>query len=193
MRKIDFRVIPFLCILYLLAFLDRVNIANARSFGLVKDLNLGNLEFNTALTIFFVPYVVFEIPSNILLKKLRPNVWLSGCMFLFGVVSICQGLVQNYSGLLATRFFLGICETGMFPGCFYLIGMWYKRSEAQRRYSFFFSSTTLAGALYVSITQHTSIVLTLSKAVAFLHPQLGRWTGFEAIMAGAGSSSSRAS
>lgn len=84
-------------------------------------------------------------------------------MFFFGLVTILQGLVRNYSGLLATRkhwplllnfpssdsakgFFLGVFETGMFPGCFYLIGMWYRRHEAQRRYSFFFSSTTLAGA-----------------------------------------------
>jgi len=57
-----------------------------------------------------------------------------------------QGFVQNYHGLLATRFFLGVFETGMFPGAFYLIGMWYRRHEAQKRYSFFFSSTTLAGA-----------------------------------------------
>lgn len=57
-----------------------------------------------------------------------------------------QGLVQNYSGLLTTRFFLGVFESGMFPGCFYLIGMWYRRHEAQKRYTFFFSSTTLAGA-----------------------------------------------
>ncbi|KAE8452480.1 hypothetical protein EG329_000382 [Mollisiaceae sp. DMI_Dod_QoI] len=146
MAKIDLRVIPFLCILYLLAFLDRVNIANAKSFGLVKDLNLKNVEFNTALTIFFVPYIVFEIPSNIFLKRLTPRIWLSTCMFFFGLVSICQGLVSSYGGLLTTRFFLGLFEAGMFPGCFYLIGMWYQRSEAQRRYSFFFSSTTLAGA-----------------------------------------------
>ena len=67
-------------------------------------------------------------------------------MFLFGLVTVCQGLVRNWSGLLATRFFLGLAETGMFPGSFYLIGMWYKRSEAQKRYSFFFGSTSLAGA-----------------------------------------------
>ncbi|MCJ1485467.1 hypothetical protein MMC06_005641 [Schaereria dolodes] len=67
-------------------------------------------------------------------------------MFLFGLVTICQGLVKSYGGLLTTRFFLGLAETGMFPGCFYLIGMWYRRHEAQRRFSFFFSSTTLAGA-----------------------------------------------
>jgi MFS family permease len=98
------------------------------------------------LTIFFVPYVLFEIPSNIVLKRLKPHVWLSICMFGFGLVTICQGLVQNYGGLLTTRFFLGVFESGMFPGSFYLIGMWYKRHEAQKRYTFFFASTTLAGA-----------------------------------------------
>ena len=131
-----------------LAFLDRTNIANASIFGLQADLGLTGTQYNTALTIFFVPYIVFEIPSNILLKKLKPHVWLSACMFLFGLVTVCQGLVQGYSGLLATRFFLGLAETGMFPGSFYLIGMWYKRSEAQRRYSFFFSSTSLAGGRF---------------------------------------------
>ena len=132
--------------MYLLAFLDRTNIANASVFGLNKDLGLVGNQYNTALTMFFVPYIAFEIPSNIILKRLKPHVWLSACMFLFGLVTICQGLVHNYSGLLATRFFLGLAETGMFPGSFYLIGMWYKRSEAQKRYSFFFGSTSLAGA-----------------------------------------------
>ena len=132
--------------MYLLAFLDRTNIANASVFGLNKDLGLIGNQYNTALTMFFVPYIAFEIPSNIILKRLKPHVWLSACMFLFGLVTICQGLVHNYSGLLATRFFLGLAETGMFPGSFYLIGMWYKRSEAQKRYSFFFGSTSLAGA-----------------------------------------------
>lgn len=113
---------------------------------MTKDLNLVGTRYNNALVIFFVPYILFEIPSNLILKKLKPHVWLSVCMFMFGLVSICQGLVQSYEGLLVTRFFLGLFETGMFPGCFYLIGMWYRRHEAQRRYSFFFSSTTLAGA-----------------------------------------------
>lgn len=124
-----------------------MNISNANIFGLSTELDLvqGN-RYNIALVIFFVPYIIFEIPSNVLLKKFSPKVWLSGCMFMFGLVTICQGLVKSYSGLLAARFFLGLFETGMFPGCFYLIGMWYKRTESQRRYSFFFSSTTLAGA-----------------------------------------------
>ena len=144
--KIDLRVVPTLTILYLLAFLDRVNISNAAIFGLQQDLKMQKTDLNTALTIFFVPYVLFEIPSNLLLKKFKPHVWLSGCMFLFGLVTVCQGLVKNFSGILATRFFLGLAETGMFPGCFYLIGMWYRRDQAQRRFTFFFSSATLAGA-----------------------------------------------
>ncbi|RHZ52316.1 putative MFS transporter [Aspergillus thermomutatus] len=146
MAKIDWHIVPCLCVMYLLAFLDRVNISNAAILGLQKDLNIENTKYNTALTIFFVPYVLFEIPSNILLKKLKPHVWLSLCMFLFGFVTICQGLVSSWGGLMTTRWFLGMFETGMFPGCFYLLGMWYKRSEAQKRFSFFFSSTTLAGA-----------------------------------------------
>ncbi|KAF2759481.1 MFS general substrate transporter [Pseudovirgaria hyperparasitica] len=145
-NRMDFRILPFLCIMYLLAFLDRINISNANVFGLSTDLRLVNTEYNTALVIFFVPYILFEIPSNIILKKLKPHVWLSICMFGFGLVTLLQGFVQSYAGLLATRFFLGVFEAGMFPGSFYLIGMWYRRHEAQRRYSFFFSSTSLAGA-----------------------------------------------
>lgn len=146
--RIDWHILPFVSLLYLLAFLDRVNIANAKAFGLVADLGLdaGGVQYNTILTIFFVPYIFFEIPSNILLKKLSPRVWLSICGIGFGAVMVFQGLTHNFSGIMATRFFLGLFECGMFPGCFYLLSMWYKRSEAQKRFSFFFSSTSLAGA-----------------------------------------------
>ncbi|KAK4151759.1 major facilitator superfamily domain-containing protein [Chaetomidium leptoderma] len=144
--RIDMHIIPFVVVLYLMAFLDRVNIANARAFGLEDELDMGGVEYNTALTIFFVPYVICEIPSNILLKYFSPRVWLSMCCIGFGAVTVFQGLVQNYAGLLTTRFFLGVFECGMFPGCFYLIGAWYRRHEAQKRFSLFFSSTSLAGA-----------------------------------------------
>jgi hypothetical protein len=92
MSKIDFHVIPFLCILYLLAFLDRINISNADVYGLSDELKLQGDQFNVALLIFFVPYILFEIPSNILLKKFKPNVWLSINMFLFGFTTIMQVL-----------------------------------------------------------------------------------------------------
>ncbi|KAJ9155044.1 MFS general substrate transporter [Pleurostoma richardsiae] len=146
MSKIDWHILPFVSVLYLMAFLDRVNVANARSFSLAADLDLTGVMYNTALVIFFVPYILFEIPSNILLKRFSPRIWLPLCGMVFGLVTCLQGVVQSYSGLLATRFFLGLAECGMFPGCFYLLGMWYKRHESQKRFSFFFSSTSLAGA-----------------------------------------------
>ncbi|KAI9794954.1 MAG: hypothetical protein M1833_007328 [Piccolia ochrophora] len=144
--RIDLRMLPVLCILYLFAFLDRVNIGNAVIYGLEKDIGLRGNQYNIALTVFFVPYVIFEFPSNLLLKRFKPQIWLSLSMFLFGLVMTCQGLVQNFSGLVATRFFLGLAESGVFPGCFYLMSMWYTRKEAQKRFTFFFSSTSFAGA-----------------------------------------------
>ncbi|KAL6714541.1 High-affinity nicotinic acid transporter [Lecanora helva] len=144
MRKIDLRVIPVLFIVYFAAFLDRVNISNALTLGLPKDLHLKGMQPNIALTIFFVPYVVFEIPSNFLMKRCKPHVWLSGCILCFGIVMMCQGWVQNYSGLLATRFLLGLAEAGIFPGSFYLISFWYKREEAQQRFTYYWCSVLAA-------------------------------------------------
>jgi len=148
--RIDAHILPYIIILYLLAFLDRVNIGNARAFHLQDDLKLdtssSGTQYNTALTIFFIPYILFEIPSNIYLKRFSPRIWLSLCCIGFGLTTTLQGLTQNYAGILVTRFFLGVFECGMFPGCFYLISMWYKRDEAQKRYTLFFSSTSLAGA-----------------------------------------------
>ena len=77
-----------------------------------EELELIGNRYNVAVVIFFVPYCLFEIPSNILLKKCKPHVWLAVNMFGFGLVTVLQGLVQNYAGLLATRFFLGVFETG---------------------------------------------------------------------------------
>ncbi|KAL4923549.1 major facilitator superfamily domain-containing protein [Aspergillus undulatus] len=147
MTKIDLHLLPCLCIMYMVTFLDRVNIGNAAVLGMREDLNIvEGLKYNAALMIFFIPYILFEIPSNILLKKLKPHVWLSFCVFGFGLILIFQGLVKTWTTLMVTRWFLGMFETGMMPGCVYLLGMWYKRCEAQKRYSFFASSVILAGA-----------------------------------------------
>lgn len=74
-RKIDVRVIPILFVLYVAAFLDRVNISNALTLGLQKDLKLKGDQANSALTTFFVPYILFEVPSNVLMRRFKPHVW----------------------------------------------------------------------------------------------------------------------
>ncbi|KAI6083482.1 major facilitator superfamily domain-containing protein [Hypoxylon rubiginosum] len=146
LRKIDFRVLPILFIVYVASFIDRVNVSNALTLGLPDELGLTGEQPNVALTIFFIPFILFEIPSNLLLKRIKPRVWLSMCVLTFGVVMIGQGFVQNYSSLLATRFLLGWAEAGIFPGSFYLISFWYKPEEAQKRFTVYWSSTIVAGA-----------------------------------------------
>ncbi|PWZ01220.1 MFS general substrate transporter [Testicularia cyperi] len=146
LRKIDFRLIPWLCVLYLLSFLDRSAIGNARLYGLEDELGLSSQQFNLTLTIFYFPYALFEVPSNILLKRLRPSIWFPIITMLVGVCMLSQGLVHNYEGLLVARFFLGVTEAGLFPGANYLLSGWYKRNEFGLRAAIFFSAATLSGA-----------------------------------------------
>lgn len=112
LRKMDLRLIPMLALLYLLSFLDRGNIGNARIEGLTETLGISGPQYNWCLTIFFFSYSAFEVPSNLILKKLRPSIWLPSIMVAWGVVMTLMGIVQNYAGLLSARFFLGVTEAG---------------------------------------------------------------------------------
>lgn len=146
LRKMDLRLIPMLALLYLLSFLDRGNIGNAKIEGLVEDLNMTGAQYNWCLTVFFFTYAAFEVPSNLLLKKYRPSIWLPSIMVAWGLVMTLMGIVQNYTGLLIARIFLGVTEAGLFPGVAFYITMWYCRHEAQFRQALFFSAASVAGA-----------------------------------------------
>jgi sugar phosphate permease len=124
LRKMDLQLIPMLALLYLLSFLDRGNIGNAKIEGLTEDLGMSGAQYNWCLTVFFFTYAAFEVPSNLLLKKLRPSVWLPTIMVAWGIVMTLMGIVQNYHGLLIARIFLGVTEAGLFPGVAYYITMW---------------------------------------------------------------------
>ena len=113
----DLRLVPILALLYLMSFLDRGNIGNANIQGLSTDLGLAGWQYNWCLTVFFVFYALFEVPSNLMLKKLRPSRWLPSIMIAWGLVMTMMGLVRDFKGLLITRIFLGITEAGLFPGC----------------------------------------------------------------------------
>jgi MFS family permease len=146
LRKMDLRLIPMLALLYLLSFLDRGNIGNAKIEGLTEDLGMSGSQYNWCLTVFFFTYAAFEVPSNLLLKKLRPSIWLPTIMVAWGIVMTLMGIVQSYEGLLIARIFLGVTEAGLFPGVAYYITMWYARHEAQFRQALFFSAASVAGA-----------------------------------------------
>ena len=116
LRKLDIRVLPPLFVLFLLAFLDRTNIGNARIQGLTQDLKMVGPDYNIALFVFFIPYILFEVPSNLILKKMAPSTWLSVIMVLWGLCTLGQGLVNTFEGLVAMRVLVGFFEAGLFPG-----------------------------------------------------------------------------
>ncbi|KAJ3876174.1 MFS general substrate transporter [Lentinula edodes] len=146
LRKIDIALIPWLSLLYLLSFLDRTSIGNAKLYNLEKDLNITDTQYLLALTVFFFSYAIFEVPSNVFLKRLRPSLWLSGLMFCWGIMMTVQGLVHNFGGLTGMRWMLGMFEAGLFPGVNYYLSCWYKRSEFGIRAAIFFSAATVSGA-----------------------------------------------
>ncbi|KAJ3528341.1 hypothetical protein NM208_g10242 [Fusarium decemcellulare] len=152
-RKQDLRIMPWICITYLLNYLDRVNLGNARTLNndnpednIVEQLNLTGQRYNVAVALFFVPYVMMEFPSNILLKYFSPSKWISRIMVSWGIVTICTAAVSTYAGLLIVRIFLGLAEAGFFPGVMMYLCFWYKPEERATRMAIFASSVAVAGA-----------------------------------------------
>ncbi|KAF8967756.1 MFS general substrate transporter [Flammula alnicola] len=145
-RKMDLALIPWLSFLYLLSFLDRTSIGNAKLYNLEHDLHMTDNQYLLSLTIFFFSYAIFEVPSNVFLKRLRPSIWLSLLMFFWGIMMTLQGLVHNFPQLMGLRWLLGTFEAGLFPGVNYYLSCWYKRSEFGLRAAIFFSAATVSGA-----------------------------------------------
>ncbi|KAL2827582.1 major facilitator superfamily domain-containing protein [Aspergillus cavernicola] len=146
-RKVDIRLVPMLALLYLCSHIDRANIGNAKIEGMVEDLGMTGVQYNTVLAIFFVPYVLFEVPSNILLKKFtRPSTYLGILVVSWGIIMTCTGLVTNYASLMVVRVLLGIFEAGFFPGAIYLCSYWYMPKDLALRISYFYCASALSGA-----------------------------------------------
>ncbi|KZP33539.1 MFS general substrate transporter [Athelia psychrophila] len=120
----------------------RTNIGNAKLDGLATDLHVSAPAYNTALALYFIGYVIFEVPSNIMfprLKRFDPQFWLPSLTLVWGIVSVCQGLVTNQAGLFGIRFWL-------FPGVVFLFSVYYRRRERGWRVAIFFGGAALAGA-----------------------------------------------
>lgn len=140
----------------------------------------------TGLTLYFIGYVVFEIPCNIALKKTTPRIWLPTLTLAWGIVATLLGVVQNYPGFLVSRtctctsnypdervtdcrmnIVLGITESGLFPGVVFYLSMWYKRNEQHYRVALFFSAASLAGAFGgVLAWVCSSLVMTVLRRMA---------------------------
>ncbi|KEY72861.1 hypothetical protein S7711_04437 [Stachybotrys chartarum IBT 7711] len=146
-RKIDYRLIPMLMAMYTLTFLDRVNIGNARLWNLEEDLGMSGYDYNIVVLVFYIPYIILEIPSNMLLSRVRPRYYLSGLMLGWGLTVTFAGFCTSFAGLLVARIFIGAFEAGMFPGCMYLIGSWYRRHQVLTRMAWFMVANDIAGSV----------------------------------------------
>ena len=154
-RKMDLRIVPLVSALYVLAFLDRSNIGNARIAGMSKDLDLRGNQYQWLLTIFYITYIIFEF-QTLMWKIVPPHMWLAFTVLGWGIVATCQATTQTWSGMMACRFFLGISESGFGPGIPYLLSFFYLRHEVGLRIAVFLSAaplaTTFSGALAYGIT-----------------------------------------
>ncbi|RKU41707.1 hypothetical protein DL546_002904 [Coniochaeta pulveracea] len=146
-RKLDLYLIPLVMSLYLFSFLDRVNIGNARLYHLEEDLHLTGNQFQVAVSILFVTYLTFEVPSNLVLKKFTPRRWIAFITVSWGVIATCMGLTHSYGSLVACRVLLGVVEAGLFPGLNVYLTMFYTRHELALRVGYLFVSAAIAGAL----------------------------------------------
>ncbi|KIW33136.1 uncharacterized protein PV07_00007 [Cladophialophora immunda] len=145
-NKVDLYVVPTVATLYLFCFIDRANIGNARLAGFEKDLGLRGYDYNKVLTVFYVGYVVFEMPASFACKFFGPGWFIPATTVGFGVFSLLTGLCTNIGNVSAVRFLLGVCEAGMLPGIAYYLSRWYRRSELVFRLSLYIVMTPLAGA-----------------------------------------------
>ncbi|KAH7084531.1 MFS transporter [Paraphoma chrysanthemicola] len=144
--KIDLYIIPTVALLYLFCFIDRANIGNARLAGLEKDLKLTGYDYNSVLSVFYISYIIFEIPSNICCKWMGPGWFIPIISLCFGIASIGTAFVHNIHAISGVRFVLGIFEAGMLPGIAYYMSRWYRRSELAFRLSLYIVMAPLAGA-----------------------------------------------
>ncbi|KAL8669729.1 MAG: hypothetical protein Q9168_005698 [Polycauliona sp. 1 TL-2023] len=145
-RKIDLFLLPTIWLMYLLSYIDRTNIGNAKIAGMQDDLHLSSNQYSVSLIVFFVSYVVFEIPSNLILSKSRPSIFLPTIMILWGIVTCCMAAVRTYKQLVALRFVVGIFEAGFAPGVLLIFSSWYKREEQSKRFAVYISAAILSGA-----------------------------------------------
>jgi len=123
MRRVIWRILPFLVVCYLVSIIDRGNIGMA-SLQMNQDLGLSKTAFGFASSLYFVAYFLFEVPSNLAIQKVGARVWIPRIMISWGAVSMCMALVQSSSSLYVVRFLLGAAEAGFFPGVVLYLTWW---------------------------------------------------------------------
>lgn len=145
-RKLRVRLLPFLFVLYSVAFLDRINIGFA-ALTMNRDLAIGSQQFGLAVGIFFFGYCLVEIPSNLMLHRVGARKWIARILISWGVIAAATGLVQSVPQLYLARFLLGLAEAGFFPGIVLYLTYWFPQREQARAIASFMTALPVATIL----------------------------------------------
>ncbi|KAK4216823.1 major facilitator superfamily domain-containing protein [Rhypophila decipiens] len=146
-RKFDLHILPWLFGIWLFSFIDRSNIGNAKIAGLPESLSITTgTSFNVALLVFYIPYILVDVPSNLLLKRLRAGIFLPSLITAWGIVCTCMGFIKSYAGLIVCRLLLGMFEGGILGGVIIYLAMFYRRHQMLYRSGLFYCAAPLSGA-----------------------------------------------
>src|SRR4026207_145246 len=146
LRKITWRLIPFLFVLYVIAWLDRVNVGFA-GLQMNTDLGFSSTVFGFGSGIFFLGYCLFEIPSNIILERVGARLWISRIMVTWGLISVALMFVRTPATFYLLRFLLGVAEAGFFPGVIYYLSLWYPAAHRARAIAAFMTAVPVSGLI----------------------------------------------
>ena len=146
LRKITYRIVPFIMLLYFIAFIDRVNIGFA-SLTMNKDLGFSPAVFGFGAGIFFLGYFLFEVPSNLILEKVGARIWIARVMITWGLISGGMAFVQGSTSFYILRFLLGAAEAGFFPGIILYLSYWFPARKRAAVTALFMAAAPLSTAL----------------------------------------------
>jgi D-galactonate transporter len=144
--KVTLRLLPFLFLCYVLAYLDRVNVGFAK-LQMQGDLGFSDTVYGIGAGIFFIGYFLFEVPSNVILERVGARVWIARIMILWGLLSAGTMFTRGEGSFYTMRFLLGVAEAGFFPGIILYLTYWYPRTHRARMVAFFMTAITLAGVI----------------------------------------------
>lgn len=151
LRKVALRLIPFLGVLYFFAFLDRVNVGFA-ALTMNADLGLSAAVFGIGSGIFFLGYIAFEVPSNVMLERFGARLWIARIMITWGVLSAAMAFVQGPNSFYTVRFLLGIAEAGFFPGIIFYLTCWFPPQHRARIIALFMIALPLSSVIGAPIS-----------------------------------------
>ncbi len=151
LKKLNSKIIPFAIIGYFIANLDKTNISIA-ALQMNADLGLTASMYGLGVGMFYISYIIFEIPSNIIMTRVGARIWIARIMLTWGLVSAGMSLVQTPTQLYVMRFLLGMAEAGFTPGIIYYISCWFPRSNRARAMSFFYMGSVLASIIGLPIS-----------------------------------------